>query len=62
VAEGVLRAVKHDRAEVMVAPAFLRASTVFAGALPAAAAAISRRFGGDRIAADVAAGQREKRG
>ncbi len=61
VADGVLKAVEDDRAEVMVAPGLLRASSVFAGVLPAAAAAISRRLGGDRLAAEIAAGQSGRR-
>jgi short-subunit dehydrogenase len=61
VAAGVLRAIERDRAEVTIAPLALRASTTFASLLPQAASAISRAFGGEKLAIEFAAGQAEKR-
>lgn len=61
VAKAVVDAVEHNRAEVGVAPVWLRVGAAFAGVAPEVAATISRRMGSDRIAADVAAGQRNKR-
>lgn len=61
VAVAVIRAIERDRAEVEVAPAMLRAGAAFAGLAPALAATVSRRMGSERIAADLAAGQTDKR-
>ena len=61
VAEAVIRAVKRNRAEVDVAPLGLRLGAAFAGVAPQLAAAVSRRMGSDRIAAQMADGQRDKR-
>ena len=61
VAEAVIDAVQHNRAEVGVAPVGLRVGAAFAGLAPGIAATISRRMGSDRIATDIAAGQRNKR-
>lgn len=61
VAAGVIHAIEHDRAEVDVAPLGLRLGAAFAAVAPAAAAAISRRLGSDRIATSIAEGQRDKR-
>lgn len=61
VADAVLEAVAHNRAEVEVAPLGLRLGAAFGGLAPALAASISRRMGGERVAADLAAGQRNKR-
>jgi short-subunit dehydrogenase len=61
VAAGVIRAIEHDRAEVEVAPLGLRLGATFAAVAPAAAAAVSRRMGSDRIATSLAEGQRDKR-
>ncbi len=58
VAEAVVRAVEHDRAEVEAAPLGLRVGASLAGLAPALAARVSRRLGGEKIASDVAAGQR----
>jgi short-subunit dehydrogenase len=61
VARAVVEAVEHNRAEVDVAPLGLRLGAAFGGLAPAAAASLSRRMGGDRIASELAAGQRDKR-
>jgi short-subunit dehydrogenase len=61
VAAGVVRGIERDRAEVDVAPVGLRLGAVFGGVAPAAAAAVQRKLGGDKVASQMAAGQREKR-
>jgi uncharacterized protein len=61
VADGVIRAVERNRAEVEVAPVGLRVGAAFGALAPELAAAASRRMGGDRVASDLAAGQRDKR-
>ena len=61
VAAGVIRAVERNRAEVEVAPFGVRLGAAFGAMAPELAAAASRRMGGERVASDLAAGQREKR-
>ncbi len=61
VGEAVVRGIEKDRAEVDVAPLSIRAGAVFAGVAPSAAAAINRRLGSARVAADLADAQRDKR-
>ena len=61
VAAGVIRAIERNRAEVEIAPAGLRLGASFAGVAPQLAAAVSRRLGSEQVAADLAAGQRDKR-
>jgi short-subunit dehydrogenase len=61
VAAAVIRAIERNRAEVDVAPTFVRLGATFAGAAPQLAAAASRIMGSHRIAAEVAEGQRDKR-
>jgi uncharacterized protein len=61
VAEGVVEAIERDRGEVDVAPLGMRLGAAFGGVAPATAAAVSRRLGGGKIAADLGAGQRERR-
>jgi short-subunit dehydrogenase len=61
VAGAVLNAIERNRAEVQVAPLSLRLGATFAGIAPELAATGSRLMGSDRIAAEVAAGQRDKR-
>jgi short-subunit dehydrogenase len=61
VAGGVIRAIERNRAEVEVAPATLRLGATFASVAPQTAAAASRLMGSDRIATELAAGQRDKR-
>jgi short-subunit dehydrogenase len=61
VAAGVIHAIERNRAEVEVAPLGLRVGAAFGGLAPELAAATSRRMGGDQVASDLAAGQRDKR-
>jgi uncharacterized protein len=58
VATGVLRAVERNRGEVEIAPFFLRAGASLASVAPGLAARVSRQMGGEKIAQDLAAGQR----
>ena len=61
VAAAVLAAVERNRAEIDVAPPSLRAGAAFAQLAPGLSAAVARRLGSDRIAADIARGQTDKR-
>jgi len=61
VAAAVLRAIERNRAEVDVAPLPLRLGATFAGIAPQVAASVSRRAGSAQVAADLAAGQVDKR-
>jgi short-subunit dehydrogenase len=61
VAAAVIRAVQRNRAEIEVAPLGLRLGANFAAVAPGMAAAVSRRLASERIAAELAAGQRGKR-
>jgi short-subunit dehydrogenase len=60
VAAAVVSAIERNRAEVEVAPVGLRLGTAVAAVAPALSAAVSRRLGSDRIAAQIVAGQRAK--
>lgn len=60
VAQGVVKAIRHDRAEVVVAPLTLRAGTFLGALAPGPAAAIQARFGSG-LAARMAAAQRRRR-
>jgi hypothetical protein len=51
VANATLRAIERNRAEVVVAPVGLRVGSVLGGFVPDIAAAVTRRTGGERIAA-----------
>jgi short-subunit dehydrogenase len=61
VAAAVLRAIERNRAEVDVASVGLRLGATLAGVAPQLAATVSRKAGGGRIAADLAANQVDKR-
>jgi hypothetical protein len=61
VAEGVMRSIERNRAEVDVAPLPLRAGAMAAGLAPELAASAQRRLGGDGVAAALTAGQASKR-
>ncbi len=61
VASAVLQAVERDRAEIEVAPASLRLGAAFAAVAPQLAATVSRRMGAEKTAAELAAGQSNKR-
>lgn len=59
VAGAVVSAIERNRAEILVAPPGLRLGTAVASVAPAFSAAVSRRLGSARIAAQIVAGQRE---
>lgn len=61
VAEAIIGAVEHNRAEVSVAPLSLRFGAAFAAVAPGTAARFARLAGSDRIADQLAAGQVDKR-
>jgi uncharacterized protein len=61
VADGVVRAIERNRAEVEVAPLGVRAGVAAGGLLPELVANVQRRLGGDRISERMAEGQRPKR-
>jgi uncharacterized protein len=61
VADGVVRAVERNRAEVEVAPFGLRLGASFASVAPALAASVQRKIGGGKVATELAAGQADKR-
>jgi short-subunit dehydrogenase len=56
VARAVAGAIARNRGEVDVAPLTLRAGAIFAGFAPEIAATVTRKTGGDEIAAALAAG------
>lgn len=61
VAEAVLTAIERNRTEIAVAPVAMRVGSSIAGLVPELAASVSRRLGSERVAASIAAGQRDKR-
>jgi uncharacterized protein len=61
VARAVITAIERNRAEVGVAPLHVRLGATIAGVAPALAAGVSRRLGSEALAAEIAAGQRDKR-
>jgi len=61
VARAVLSAIDRNRGEVVVAPLSMRIGASIGVVAPAVASAVSRRLGSHRVAADIAAGQRDKR-
>ena len=61
VADAVVKVIETDRAEDEVAPVGLRLAATFASVAPGLAAAASRRMGGEKVASDLAEGQRAKR-
>jgi uncharacterized protein len=61
VAQGVVKAIERNRAEVEVAPLSLRAGAAAGGLLPELVANVQRRLGGERISQRLAEGQRPKR-
>jgi hypothetical protein len=61
VAKAVVAAIEDDRAELAVAPLGLRAGAALAAVAPGLAARGSRLLGSHRIAAGVAARQRDQR-
>jgi short-subunit dehydrogenase len=61
VAEGVIRAIRTNRAEIDVAPWSVRLAAAFAHHLPETFARVARRSGADQQTAALAAGLRHKR-
>ncbi len=61
VARAVIGAIERNRGEVDVAPLSLRLGAAFAGLAPDLANSLSRRMGAERIAADLAAANADKR-
>lgn len=61
VAAAVIGVIERNRAEAQVAPLSLRLGATVAGLAPQLAATGSRLMGSNRIAAELAAGQRDKR-
>lgn len=61
VANGVLRAIERNRAEIDVAPLGLRVGAALSGLAPELSARVSHRLGGTRIAEQLADGHRGNR-
>lgn len=61
VAAAVVRAIKHDRAEVDVADPVMKAGVVFGQVAPQIAARLNRFAGADKIAQQLAEGSTDKR-
>ena len=61
VAAAVVRGIEEDRDEIDVAPLSLRAGVLASSIAPRTTAALQRRLGSDRIAAQMADAQRDKR-
>ena len=61
VADGVVRGIERERAEVDVAPLSLRLGTRISELAPVTAARVQRRLGSERIADQLSDAQREKR-
>jgi short-subunit dehydrogenase len=61
VATAVVQAIKHDKGDVDVAPAFIRFSAKLNALTPELVAGLSRRLGGSTVSRQIAEGQRAKR-
>jgi len=61
VARAVVKAIERNPPEIDVAPLVLRAGVSFAGLAPNVTDALARRFGADRVAAELESGQQGKR-
>jgi len=61
VADGVVKAIRRDRAEVVVAPIEMRAGAALSASLPDFAATVQRISGGAKVSDALAEGQRHKR-
>ena len=61
VAKAVVGAIERNRGEVDVAPVSLRVGSALAGIAPELSAAITRKSGSEKIAANLADGQKTKR-
>ncbi len=61
VADATLRAIERNRGEVDVAPVGLRLGSSVANIVPDLSAAVTRKLGGAKLAANMEKGQRDKR-
>ena len=61
VADRVIVAIEHDRGEVDVAPLRMKLGSRFSTVAPSLSARLQRRLGGEKIAAELGAGQAGKR-
>jgi short-subunit dehydrogenase len=61
VAEAVVKGIEKGRAEIDVAPVFLRVGTLAGSIAPLTVAKVGRRLGSNRLSRDLAEGQRAKR-
>jgi short-subunit dehydrogenase len=61
VAEKVVKAIKRNKAEVVVAPVELRAGAAIASVFPVFAGKMQKRLGGDKVFETMVEGQRAKR-
>ncbi len=61
VARSVVRAIRKDRAEIVVAPVELRIGTAIGGVFPTLSATLQKAGGADKVAASMVEGQRDKR-
>jgi short-subunit dehydrogenase len=61
VAEAVVRGIERERPEIDVAPLSLRAGVIASTLAPVTMAKLQRRLGSERLAEEMAAGQRDKR-
>jgi short-subunit dehydrogenase len=61
VADGVVRAIERNRAEVDLAPLSIRLGGIFANLAPDAFARLARKAGADKQTAELAAGLRHKK-
>lgn len=61
VAAKVVKAIKRDKAEIVVAPIELRAGSAFASVFPTVGARLQKRLGGDKIFESIVGKQRAKR-
>ena len=61
VAKKVVKAIKRNKAEVVVAPLELRAGAAIASVFPAFAGKVQKRLGGDKVFETMVEGQRAKR-
>jgi short-subunit dehydrogenase len=61
VAAAVVRAIKHDKGDVDVAPAFIRMSAKLNALAPELVSSLSRKLGGSVVSQQMAEGQHSKR-
>jgi len=61
VAQATLRAIERNRGEIDVAPVALKLGAAISGIAPELAATVTRKAGGDEVAAQFQAGQLDKR-